>query len=669
MSKKFFVPLIFFVVFAFWYFSRLISVSDSVVPSHPEIDYLLRLEEQRKQKESSRESSSSSSTTAPPTTSIIPHQTTFPQQTTTATTKTKTNFHKSWLDDPLQTTETNLSHRVLQLPMTIALRQFNALEWHTMMAMESSSSQKQPQGSSGEIVCSLMITATQNCNPLQHSLVECVDLIGKENFEMILGERCLNSDFWKNQLPRFLEQKYSSSKDSSSSPSSSSSTTSWKKLRRGVIIESTTIKKSDAANAFPFVPPSQRHPSQFPPPRICTSPQSNGCKHFPFGFAIPRTAYERGDNNENDGGGRGGVTRAKSFAWMPISPGGKRGYSVSIHEEDLFHELFKRSLFAWSHRRSGWECMRFHEEISAGALPFFYDLEKCPKNTLGHYPKELLLEARKLAGVSHILQNPDKFTEPHPTERRIRNFIRNGEIERSSSSNDASLDSSSRLIPIFNMTRYFELADAIFAFAKKYMTTRSLVAYLLKSMEAEHARNVVFFSRNRNDYTENSVLHGLGDLGINVTIVSSQQNYDFYYMTETDDGTFPRKSRDAWLKKYQGSTYGAAFGFSGKYMASRLHRPWRDLVAAGGGGKRSTSSSLSEQLMKEIQEKKYDAGIWQLTGQYEEFVKPMLEAGGKIGFLQFRDWHDDPRKGGTMDVCRKFGGPVFVREMSDEEDC
>jgi hypothetical protein len=43
-------------------------------------------------------------------------------------------------------------------------------------------------------------------------------------------------------------------------------------------------------------------------------------------------------------------------------------------------------------KKAGWDCMRHYEILGNNCIPYFIDLEDCPKNTLTNLPKELLLK-------------------------------------------------------------------------------------------------------------------------------------------------------------------------------------------------------------------------------------------------------------------------------------
>lgn len=52
----------------------------------------------------------------------------------------------------------------------------------------------------------------------------------------------------------------------------------------------------------------------------------------------------------------------------------------------------------------GWDCMRHYEILACGCVPFFTNIEICPKDTMVRFPKDLMIEAKKLKGLFHTPQ-------------------------------------------------------------------------------------------------------------------------------------------------------------------------------------------------------------------------------------------------------------------------
>ena len=354
---------------------------------------------------------------------------------------------------------------------------------------------------------------------------------------------------------------------------------------------------------------------------------------FPIGFALPASYFVES------------VPRTKAFDWMPLGPKrfpARGKYEASIDDEDYFRELYSQSHFAWTHRRGGWDCLRHYEIIAAGAIPFFYDLEECPHNSLGHLPKQLLLEARSMAGVDHILAQADSghFTEPfvHPADGSSGvNFRRRGTIV------DAA----------FNATRYFEYADRLLQYGKRYLTTAALAAYVLRSLGVEEPRRVLLFARSDGgfDYLETTILSGLSELGINVTVVGAPKEYLF--KLRAPDGKLSRQQRDDMLLPIyaSGATYGAGFGFACRLKDS-IERPFLA----------DRSAEATARLERDIWAKKFDLALFSVKPPYEH-LHAVMTSGTPRAFLQYDDMHRE-FGGKTREACRF--GPVFVREMDDE---
>jgi len=66
-------------------------------------------------------------------------------------------------------------------------------------------------------------------------------------------------------------------------------------------------------------------------------------------------------------------------------------------EQDYYNE-YRKSLFATTTKKYGWDCLRHYEIIANGCIPYFPGIEECPKNTLALFPKELTLKGNALYG-------------------------------------------------------------------------------------------------------------------------------------------------------------------------------------------------------------------------------------------------------------------------------
>jgi len=64
--------------------------------------------------------------------------------------------------------------------------------------------------------------------------------------------------------------------------------------------------------------------------------------------------------------------------------------------EKEYHEMYRRSRFAITKMKGGWDCLRHYEILMNGCIPLFEKLEECPKHTMTTYPKDLNTQAYEL---------------------------------------------------------------------------------------------------------------------------------------------------------------------------------------------------------------------------------------------------------------------------------
>jgi hypothetical protein len=98
-------------------------------------------------------------------------------------------------------------------------------------------------------------------------------------------------------------------------------------------------------------------------------------------------------------------------------------------EEKPYYEDYQKSYYGVTMKKAGWDAMRHYEILGNYCIPYFIDLEKCPKDTLANLPKELLLEARELTNYFDeqkyfiILNELFEYTKQHLTTKSIANYI------------------------------------------------------------------------------------------------------------------------------------------------------------------------------------------------------------------------------------------------------
>lgn len=102
--------------------------------------------------------------------------------------------------------------------------------------------------------------------------------------------------------------------------------------------------------------------------------------------------------------------------------------------EQPYYEDYQKSYYGVTMKKAGWDCMRHYEILGNNCIPYFVGLEDCPKNTLTNLPKELLLEAKDLAGNFDeqkyflILNELFDYTKNNLTTQNVAKYV----IERAS---------------------------------------------------------------------------------------------------------------------------------------------------------------------------------------------------------------------------------------------
>lgn len=157
----------------------------------------------------------------------------------------------------------------------------------------------------------------------------------------------------------------------------------------------------------------------------------------------------------------------KDFA--TLIPGDLSTY-VFNDEADYYRD-YQRSYFAFTWKKGGWDCMRHYEILASGCIPYFVDLEHCPAGTMANLPKELILEAMRLPGVSY------------------------GEIDHT----------------LFDRVRYYEILEQLLAYTREHLTTEALARYVLDKVDYKGTGKIlVLFNYNPlPDYLQECLIIGL----------------------------------------------------------------------------------------------------------------------------------------------------------------
>lgn len=137
------------------------------------------------------------------------------------------------------------------------------------------------------------------------------------------------------------------------------------------------------------------------------------------------------------------------------------------NETDYYNE-YRQSLFAITKKKAGWDCMRHYEIMANGCIPYFPNIEDCPKNTLALLPKDLLIQGNTLY---------QKYK-------------------------DANIDD-------IDINECNELIDKYLRYMKDHLTSVQMAKYVLNKAQASTASKILFLSQDTSpDYLRCSILPG-----------------------------------------------------------------------------------------------------------------------------------------------------------------
>ena len=137
---------------------------------------------------------------------------------------------------------------------------------------------------------------------------------------------------------------------------------------------------------------------------------------IPITFAIPTPKLSK-------------PTKNKSQNYATCIPGQPETYIFK--SEQPYYKDYQKSYYGVTMKKAGWDCMRHYEILGNYCMPYFTDLEDCPKDTLSQFPKKLPLEAKELANN-------------------------------------------------FDKQKYYIILDKVFEHTKQHLTTKSLAEYVIK---------------------------------------------------------------------------------------------------------------------------------------------------------------------------------------------
>lgn len=176
---------------------------------------------------------------------------------------------------------------------------------------------------------------------------------------------------------------------------------------------------------------------------------------YPIQFSIPEVKIIRELMHKD-----------RDFAFItPMDQG-----TYIYQEEADYYNDYRRSYFAVTTKKGGWDCLRHYEILANGCIPYFVDLEQCPAHTMEFLPKELILEAMNLDGVSFLHIDHSKF----------------------------------------DLAKYDDLLNRLIAYTREHLTTKKMAEYLLQTIGYKGTGNILFLTQ----YTDPDYLRCLTLVGL-----------------------------------------------------------------------------------------------------------------------------------------------------------
>ena len=262
----------------------------------------------------------------------------------------------------------------------------------------------------------------------------------------------------------------------------------------------------------------------------------------------------------------------KNKTFSTVIPGDKTTY---VDDETIYYQELQKSIFTFTYKKAGWDCLRHNEILSAGSLPLFVNVERCPKSTLAMHPKKLYRLLLKIPGLEVDAQRRGsqlyKFTKLRMPVRQI----------------DSSF--------VHAMT------SAFLHYTKNVLSTKVLAQYVLSTMQTlslgriqtNVPLSILFLTHDssgddddfpKGDYMVDLLLHGFKQLLGHRSVVDYPRRDCLYKRNDhfTAAGYFSAKTK----------LYGQGFGYA--FKLDELSR---------------TTERTTNQTKKNIERHRYDLVI------------------------------------------------------------
>ena len=111
----------------------------------------------------------------------------------------------------------------------------------------------------------------------------------------------------------------------------------------------------------------------------------------------------------------------KNKQFATIIPGNKSTYVFK--DEESYYKDYQVSLYGYTCKKAGWDCMRHYEILANGCIPYFKDLQHCPPHIMTHLPKDLILKAMKSTNHEDSIHQLLEYTRTNLTTKAMANYI------------------------------------------------------------------------------------------------------------------------------------------------------------------------------------------------------------------------------------------------------
>lgn len=105
------------------------------------------------------------------------------------------------------------------------------------------------------------------------------------------------------------------------------------------------------------------------------------------------------------------LTIEKTRILAKLIPGDQYNRKYIYNNETDYYNGYRESYFGTTFKKAGWDCMRHYEILANYCLPYFPDLQNCPRLTMVNFPKEQILKANNLYTNFNIEKDLQQYYE------------------------------------------------------------------------------------------------------------------------------------------------------------------------------------------------------------------------------------------------------------------